>query len=67
MGIKWEADLRVGFEMEDGQPENLGDIVLTREVNQFQNSIERGVGIARTGVKPGSARVVIVSKYHSDA
>jgi hypothetical protein len=57
MGIKWTAKLKVEFEMEDGQPKNLGNTVLTREVNQFQNNIERGTGIGRTGVKHGSAKV----------
>jgi hypothetical protein len=62
MGIRWTATLRVTFEMEDGQPDGLARIVLTREVGKFRSGIERGEGIARTGVKRDSANVDIVSQ-----
>jgi len=59
--MKYSANLKVTFEMEPGQPANLAQTVLTREVRQFQQAIERGVGVAKTGVKPGSAQVDILS------
>jgi len=62
MGIKWTADLRVEIEMEDGQPENLGETVLNREVGRFRSNIERGDMFGRTGVKHGSARVEYLKK-----
>ena len=62
MGIKWIATLKVEFEMEDGQPEGLPKIVLTREVNIFQDAIERDRGIGKTGVKRGSAKVEVISQ-----
>ena len=60
--MKYSANLKVTFEMESGQPANLAELVLKREVGQFQLAIERGVGIAKTGVKKGSAEVEIVSQ-----
>ena len=62
MGLKWTAKLIVEFEMLDGQPETLAQTVLRREVAQFQSGIERGREVARTGVKPGSAKIEIVSQ-----
>jgi hypothetical protein len=62
MGLKWTAKLNVEFEMMDGQPDSLARVVLAREVAQFQSSIERGREVARTGVKPGSAKVKVVSE-----
>jgi hypothetical protein len=62
MGTKWAATLKVEFEMEDGQSKNLPGIILRREASQLQLNIERGIGVARTGVKPGSARVEIASQ-----
>lgn len=60
--MRYTADLRVTFEMEPGQPENLAETVLRREVGQFQLAIERGMGVAKTGVKKGSAKVEILSQ-----
>jgi hypothetical protein len=62
MGQKWIATLKVEFEMEDGRPDGLAKMVLLREVGQFRNNIERGLGIAPTGVKANSAKVEIVSE-----
>jgi hypothetical protein len=62
--MKWMAELRVTFEMEAGQPDNLAKIVLTREVGQFRSAIERGMGV-KTGVKPGSAIVEIIRQGSS--
>jgi len=65
MGMKWTAELKVTFEMEDGQPEHLPRMVLMREVGKFQHGIERGereLSSVPTGVKGGSARVEIVSQ-----
>ena len=64
MGIKWTAILKVEFEMEDGQPANLGNTVLNREANLLPGNIERGTGIGKTGVKRDSARVEITSVEH---
>ena len=63
MGIKWTAKLRVEFEMMDDQPAGLERFVLTRVVNQFRRYVEGAREIAMpTGVKPGSAKVEIVSQ-----
>lgn len=62
MGMRMTATVEVEFEMEEGQPENLAELVLRRETSEFQNRIERGTGIGRTGVKHGSAKVVISSQ-----
>jgi hypothetical protein len=59
--VKYSANLRVTFEMEPGQPDNLAETVLKREVGQFQQAIERGMGVGKTGVKRGSAQVEILS------
>jgi hypothetical protein len=60
--VKYSADIRVTFEMELGQPDNLAETVLRREVGQFQGAIERGSGVGKTGVKRGSAQVEILSQ-----
>lgn len=60
--MKWTATLKVTFEMELGQPDSLAKTVLMREVGQFRQAIERGSGIGRTGVKPGSAKIDILSQ-----
>jgi len=62
MGLKWTAKLNVEFEMMDGQPEGLAQILLSREVAQFRSDIERGTGIAPLGIKRGSVKVEIVSQ-----
>jgi hypothetical protein len=59
--MRYTATLKVTFELKEGQTENLTNIVLTREVGTLKHSIEHGVGIAPTGVVPGSAKVEIVS------
>jgi hypothetical protein len=59
--MKYTATLKVTFEIQEGEPENLANIVLTRGVGQFRHSIERGAGVMPTGVVPGSARVEILS------
>jgi hypothetical protein len=60
--MKWTATLRVTFEMEPGQPDGLARMVMMREAATLQHAIERGVGIASTGVKPGSANVEIIDQ-----
>jgi len=59
--MKYSANLKVTFEMEPSQPANLAEIVLKREVGQFQLAIDRGTVPGKTGVKPGSAQVDILS------
>ena len=59
--MRFTATLKVTFELKEGQSENLANIVLTREVGQLKHSIEHRVGIAPTGVVPGSAKVEILS------
>jgi hypothetical protein len=66
VGLKWNATLDVEFEMEEGQSENLAKMVLKRQAMQFQNDIERGLGVERTGVKQGSAKVEIVRQGSAD-
>jgi hypothetical protein len=62
MGIKWTAELRVTFEMlEMEEPERLAATVLRREAGYFEHALERRRGVAPTGVKPGSAKVEILS------
>jgi len=62
MGEKWIATLKVEFEMHDDRTEGMAKMVLQREVGQFRNNIERGLGIGPTGVKPNSAKVEILSQ-----
>lgn len=62
MGVKWTGIVRITFEMQDGQPEGLARTVLTREAGQLKHAIERGLGIAPTGVKSGSAEIEIVEQ-----
>jgi hypothetical protein len=59
--MRYTAMLQVTFELKEGSPENLANIVLTREVGRFQHSIEHGSGGIPTGVVPGSAKVEIMS------
>ncbi len=62
MGRKWVALLKVEFEMEEAQSENLAEIILRREVALFQRNIEKGAHIGRTGVKHHTAKVTIESQ-----
>ncbi len=64
MGVKWSADLRITFELKDGQPERIAPSVLNREVRRFQHAIEQGGGIfvLETGVKAGSANIEILGE-----
>ncbi len=64
MGIKWSADLRITFELKDGQPDAIAASVLNREAGRFKQAIEQGGGIfvLQTGVKPGSVNVEILDQ-----
>ncbi len=64
MGVKWSADLRITFELKDGQPERIAPAVLSREVRRFQQAIEQGGGIfvLENGVKAGSANVQVLDQ-----
>jgi hypothetical protein len=64
MGVKWSADLRIEFELKDGQPERIAPSVLNREAGRFKEAIEQGGGIfvLQTGVKAGSASVEILNQ-----
>jgi hypothetical protein len=62
MGAKMIATLEVKFEMEDGHPDWFPELVLRSKVAEFQQKIELGRGVAGTGVKPGSARIKILSQ-----
>jgi hypothetical protein len=66
VGLKWTATLTVEFEMEEGQPENLAKVVLNRQAMKFQHDIERGMDVGRTGVKHGSAKVIVVTQGPAD-
>ena len=59
MGIKWTADLRVTFELQDGRLDSLAQMIMRREAGQLKHAIERGAGVAPTGVKLGTVRVEI--------
>jgi hypothetical protein len=61
MGQKWRASLNVEFEMEDGQPEGLAQVILNRELVKLKPAMEIGENNRRTGVKPGFVHVDIVS------
>jgi hypothetical protein len=61
MGQKWRASFNVEFEMEEGQPEGLAQIILNRELAKLKTGMEIGENNWRTGVKPGSVRVDIIS------
>jgi hypothetical protein len=62
MGAMMIATLEVKFEMEDGHPDWFPQIVLRRQVAEFQRRIELGRGVERTGVKRGSTRIKILSQ-----
>lgn len=64
MGVKWTADIRVTFELKEGQPQEIASTVLTREALRLKDALERGGGIfiLQTGVKPGSADVQIMGQ-----
>ncbi len=64
MGVRWSEDLRITFELKDGQPERIAPAVLNREARRFQQAIEQGGGIfvLETGVKAGSANVEILEE-----
>ena len=68
MGIKWTADVRVTFELKEGQPQEIASAVLTRGVVRLKDALERGGGIfiLETGVKPGSAEVQIIGQRPRD-
>jgi hypothetical protein len=59
-GVKWAAELRSEFEMEDGS-ENQAEGRLRTAVGEFERFIEGGpTGIAKTNVKRGSVKVATV-------
>jgi len=64
MGVKWTADVRVTFELKEGQPQEIAVSLLTREALRLKDTLERGGGIfiLKTGVKPGSAEVQIMDQ-----
>ena len=62
MGIKWTATLKVEFELIDSEEERLARVILTREAGRFRVGIERGIGLAPTGVVHDSAKVEIMSQ-----
>ena len=64
MGVKWSADLRITFELKDGQPERIATSVLSREARRFQETIERGgsIFVLENGVKAGSANVEVLDQ-----
>jgi hypothetical protein len=64
--MKAKATIAIEFEMERGQPENAANAALIRAIGEVRNIIERGVTHTRTGVKPGSVRVEIVSQKIED-
>jgi hypothetical protein len=62
MGAMMIATLEVKFEMEDGHPDWYPELFLRRQLAEFQQRIELGRGVERTGVKRGSARIKILSQ-----
>jgi hypothetical protein len=62
MGVKWTADVRITFELKEGQPEGLARTVLTRELYRLRDALEQGGGIfvLETGVRRGSADIEIL-------
>ena len=59
--MKYTADLKVTFVIEDGQSENHAERILYREVAQFEHAIEHGRWSEDPGVEKGSAKVQILS------
>ena len=59
--MRYTADLRVTFVVEDGQPEDHAKRILYREVAQFEHAIENARWPEKTGVEPGSVKVEILS------
>jgi hypothetical protein len=59
--MKYTADLRVSFVIEDGQPDDHAKRILYREVAQFAHCIEHGRWTEKTGVAEGSVKVQILS------
>jgi hypothetical protein len=62
MGVKWSAKLKVDFEMDEGVSAHLAEARLKVSAAEFQRFIESGHGNGRTRVKPGSAKVDIVTQ-----
>jgi len=64
MGVRWTADVRITFELKDGQPERIARTVLSREAHRLKDALEQGGGIfvLETGVQRGSADVEILSQ-----
>ena len=59
MGVKWIGRLKVEYEMEEGQPKNLAEMILVREAAALERTIEKGAHIARSGVKHDTVKVTI--------
>jgi hypothetical protein len=59
--MKYTADLKVTFVIEDGQPEDHATRILYREVAQFEHAIEHGRWPENTGVEKGSVKVQILT------
>jgi len=62
MGVKWTADVRITFELKEGQPAGIARRVLLREAYRLKDALEQGGGIfvIETGVQRGSADVEIL-------
>jgi hypothetical protein len=59
--MRYTADLRVTFVVEDDQPDGHAKRILYREAAQFQHAIENGRWHEKTGVEAGSVKVEILS------
>ena len=48
MGVKWTADVRITFELKDGQPEHLAQTVLTREARRLKDALDMPLHVSFT-------------------
>ena len=54
--MKYTADLKVTFVIEDGRPEDHAKRILYREVAQFEHAIEHGRWSENPGSRKGLSR-----------
>jgi hypothetical protein len=61
MGVKWAAELRIEFEMEDGA-EHQAETRLRAALGELKRFIEGGPTGANTNVSRGSAKAAIIKQ-----
>ena len=59
---KFTVPVWVEFEIKDGHPNNTAHSAMLRGIEVMRSAIEHGLGVAPTGVKPGSVRADIADQ-----